>query len=715
MVRYIYNIVVIACLLLAWGGCSSDHVGDADPMSGDTPIRLSGMVTRAAGDGAIISSGYPLEAYGTGGVKFYMTARTVSPAVVTYFANQSMSIGDRVGADADAGRNFLTANVYYPLNENPIHLFAHTGTAADTSGNIPLKAGTAIGNDYLLGKGTDEYGAVVSGHSQDRIEYMTFRHLMTRVDVKMEVASEVEVQKPQSINMTFSMADGLIVNAGSYNIFAGVNAVNAATAPYSFTNIGTTATTHYLVPNGANLTTASQVLSSLTIDDYTATAADLANISIPQTDQGVDIVLNPGLSYELTFVIKRLKLEEIRVKLTDWNTAPGSPEWGYTPKTVNLNTADYPVTNTQNMVSKMVLHYKHTDNVTYQYVGKGKLEGGVNKVDFITLPPASSMTDGTLTADLYTSFGPLVQGVTVNADAMGTALEIPDLGPYGMVRGVDDVYMITTAQQFALMLNDNSKASGTKYSMLRDLDMDNTTIEITPTAFPAGSILEGNGKEILHLNIDGNGLFTENRGTLKNFRIVSGRFKGSGTEAVGSMAQVNYGSIEACVNNADIQIGSAQMFAGGICGRNVGTGTVKASVNTGNLLKDGTGTSCNIGGIVGSNENPAGGAVTACLNTGMLCKWANNLGGIVGVSVVPDSGPTVKTCYWLTGTARSYQYISEEFAVGNNIGSDNESADLAPAVLRSPVTIAKLSAAAGPSWKYELDVALSSWPLPKPF
>ena len=280
MLKQIYK--YMGALLLAGlvFSCSPDTLDDVPLTEGDVPIQLSGALTRALGDsgdpgdGKLITTGYPLEGYS--GSNFYLTARTVeSPA--NYFLNQPITIGDK-NTD-DEGRNKLNGTVYYPLGQKEINLYAYTGGTVTTDGVLTLNAGTARSNDYLLGVGTDAEGVTLkSGKSDNPIEHITFKHLMTRVDVRIEVAGDVEETKPTSMTMRF-LQGGPIVNRGTYNIFTSGNtdgnANNNASAEYEFADITTTAKIHYLVPNGTNLTTyTNQIVSYLKIDDYVASAED---------------------------------------------------------------------------------------------------------------------------------------------------------------------------------------------------------------------------------------------------------------------------------------------------------------------------------------------------------------------------------------------------------------------------------------------------------
>lgn len=722
MLKQIYKYTAAFLLLEIIASCSSDPVVDEPLAQGDVPIQLSGALTRALGeasdpgDGKLIKSGYPLETYSSAGIKFYLTARTVETPVSNYFLNKEISIGDK--NTTDQGRNKLTGTVYYPLGKKAIDLYAHTAVTAAENGNITLTAGTGHANDVLLGRGTIEDGsALKSGQSDDPVEYITFKHLMTRVDVRIEVDDDVEATQPTSVTMRFfrSGVNGAIVDRGTYNIFNGGNATNNASAEYSFSNITTMAQTHYLVPNEANLTTyTGQIFSSLTINEYTASLEDLqalkfSKAKIGDTGAEVDFELKPGLAYDLVFKINRLKITEIKLTLKDWKVEEGTSEWGYEPKTMTLSTGgEYNGSD----ITKMVLKYAYGGN-TYQYIGEGRLEGGANKIDFVTLPAnLSSIGAGTLTADLYTKDGLLVDGVEI--DPSGTdGLNVVNLGKYGTKKN-GDIYEISTPLQFVLMVNDAGKDGNIRYALVNDLDMNNNSVEIIPTVFSTGSVLDGAGHDILNLNIEGNGLFTVNNGVLKNFRIASGQITGSGTDAIGAICQTNNGIIEAVVNEANIQPAADQTIAGGISGINGASGKISATVNTGNILGGTT-----VGGIAGVNQNTSGGAITACLNVGMLNKNVGNdgdLGGIVGAS---ESGTSiVNTSFWLTGTARKNQAVSEEVAIGNNPDdAAANSADLAASVIRGAVTIEKLNdalTAALSPWEFELNKDKSSWPIAKP-
>lgn len=687
--------------------CSPEPLQETPPAQGDVPVELDGMLTRALGDtgdpgdGKLIPSGYPLEAFKDAGIPFFLTARTAEDPVMNYFLNTPITIGK--GNDTEKGRNKIDGNAYYPLGNKKIDLYAHT-VSVNSEGNISLTAGVNPENDVLLGRGTLADGVTSkTGSSEDPIEFITFKHLMTRVDVRIEeVDEDIEDQKPTRLTMRFSRAgkNGAVVNSGSFNIFTGGDVTNNANAEYGFLDVGSTIQTHYLVPNGANLTTYNgQIVSSLKIDEYSVAKTDLETFRFPTTDKGYDFILAPGLAYDLTFVINHLKITGIKLVLRDWTTKQGNAEWGVEPKKIKLSTGDE---FESREITKMVLKYKYTDGNEYQFIGKGDNSG---ELEFVTLPANLDLQGTCMTADLYTNEGLLAKEMEIQPHNGG--LLVVDLGKYGM-RKRDNSLEISTPLQLALMVNDKN-ATPQRYLLSKTIDMDNTSLPLTPGSFPSGALLDGNGNAILHLNINGNGLFTENNGELRNFRVASGLIKGNGANGsgIGAICQTNNGKIEGVVNDANIEPAPGQV-AGGICGINGVAGTILASVNSGNIADGHT-----TGGIVGENKNPAKGTITACLNTGMLNKSAANLGGILGTSVEGmDNGTMVVACFWLTGTARKNQAANDEMAIGNNPrnGTGNVSADLTASSINTEALGLLNNVLSNSGWYFVLDKNVSPWP-----
>lgn len=731
MLKQLYKGTIVTLALAVLAACSTEQFSDGKLAPGDTPIQLSGAlmgtssnaITRATGDGDLIKTGNPLADNYTG-VNFYLSARATDASKGEYFSNVGMSVGKNNGADN--GTDKLTANAYYPLAGKNIYLYGHTGTVANNN-KLTLTSGTGIANDILLGKGTSTVGKnpdhvtyytdEVFGSSKDPITYMTFRHLMTQVTVKIEVDNTVENKKPQTISFKFKDATS-VAATGTYDITGNaVVASDLSGTDYSLTG-NESGITHYLVPTGANLTTSTaggvnEIFSYLKIDDYTATPDDRKALKIPQTDKGKDLILSPGLAYTLTFKINRLKIVGINLKINPWDIKSATPGWGYTPYNLGLSITDYSSKANDlngNAVNKLVLKYLNpNDNKTYQYIGemadKNDLSKGFN---FVTLPTDLATATG-LKVDIYTADGLLVNDVvaTYSDSPSQLAIQLDNNGLKKQGTAPNEYFEVTTPLQFALMMkNPETK----EYHLTNYIDMNHTPIAFEPITFPTGAILDGKGFSILHLVMSGNGMVPVNNGTLKQIRIASGTIT-STSGYVGGICGTNNGTIEGCINEANIMATTGQT-AGGICGLNNAQKTILACLNTGNILTGKT-----VGGICGENQNATAGAITACLNVGMLNKFATNLGGICGIYTGVNSA-IINTCYWLTGTARKAQATADEVAIGGkdiaNITNftNGEVADLADSVIRNITTINKLTTAAGTYWKFVLEPSISSWPIP---
>ena len=139
MLKIRYKSLMLLSFLIGLVACSTEQFND-ELTSGDTPIELSGALTRAAGDGLLITTGNPLIDYKNANINFFLSSR-IAANNNPYFSNISMSVGNSLSD----GRNELNSSVYYPLGKTPINLYAHTGVAATGSpaNMIPLTSGTA--------------------------------------------------------------------------------------------------------------------------------------------------------------------------------------------------------------------------------------------------------------------------------------------------------------------------------------------------------------------------------------------------------------------------------------------------------------------------------------------------------------------------------------------------------------------------------------------
>lgn len=701
ILKLLYKAVTAVIVLGVVAACDAETFPDIS-QPGDTRIEFAGKVTDGVVTRGAVAADGPLANY----PNLHLSAKLTNEDATDYFKNISLNVANPNNEEPNPTSNLLSADAYYPLGQIPIALYAHTGEQ-DADGALSLTSGKEIERDILISNGTNGKGTV--GHSKDPVKLLTFRHVMTKVEVRIDtsVDSEMEETEPTDIHIGFG---NLVANTGRYALTtdltaAATNIATNASGQYTL-NVGT----HFLVPNGSVLSGGNKI-TSLVIDDYTATLADLAVLTIPQTDFGNDLTLLPGLSYTLTFQIKRLKLVGIKLTLNPWGLSPGSSDWDYEPYQASLGISGENSGSgyDESKITKVVL--KHTiEGETYQYIGERKDNGNVA---FVTLPSGlgtDAFTSG-LTADLYIEEGLLIKDIDVTTDASSSELKIT-LGEHGLKKHAEGYYEITTPLQFAMTMKN---PAAVEYRLTRDIDMDNNPIDYAPVAFPAGATLDGNGFKILHLRMEsGSGLVPENNGTLKRVHIASGTIKG-GADYMGGISGVNNGTIEACVNEADIDATNTNAKVGGISGQNNAGGTILASLNTGNALEGHT-----VGGIVGENQNTSEGAIKACLNVGLLNREdATYLGGIAGTSVVSGSNKIINTSYWLTGTARRVQSTSNEVAIGHVATGTVDDvtqtvSDLAEGAIRGDDIVSKLSGAAGTYWKFEMNGLVSSWPIPVP-
>lgn len=684
MLKTLYKsgmVVAIAAL----SACSSDSLIDREIVPGDSRILLAGAITRG-------TTGTPetLDGY----MDLFLSAKT-APETGTpadYFTNVEMKVGEAYTGETNA--RYLNANAYYPLGGKEIKLFAHTGKL--NNGKIALTAGTDKGNDYLISNGDDGSGTAANSTDKNATE-LKFRHIMTKVEVVVKVTDDAN-KKPESTPQTVKIELNKVFKDGTYALTTSPASDNAENKAVPGTGLYVlTVGTHYLIPTGETLSDQPELFKSLTIDDYTATKPDLDALSIPKvTPEGgntgtEDFVLKPGYSYKLTFEIERLRLS-ITVKKKDWDIKSGNGAWDYDSYQVKMQVDGGYANTGEKQITKIVLHHTpQNSSNTYQYIGSCKEEekegSKVVNANFLTLP--TNMT-GTLTADLYTKDGLLIEGHNI-AYSAATGVDNPQqftlsLGANGMTQDADGYYEVKTPLQFYYLMKNPEE--NTKYKLKENIDLNSLPLDIPQTDFPAGAELDGNAHSILHLNLKSSGLFKQNNGTLKHLHIAFSNIDASGSADtyVGGFCSVNTGTIEACINEADIRANADQTI-GGICGKNnasasQGTdasgnaaGTIIACLNTGNIP-----TGHIIGGICGENANGAADAITACIHAGMLNKSSNhqdtekNLGGICGLqSAVKTKDAVINSCYWLTGSARPQQGVSQEKAIGafdKNIAKD---------------------------------------------
>lgn len=710
MLKHIYK-GVLGVLLIGLAACSSEQLEEDSLIQGTTPIILKGAVTRS---GETTSANSNLDGY----TNLFLSAKVTDDATKDFFKN--IAITGITTNGADKNKSDLKAKMYYPLNkETKINLFGHTGQV-DSSGNIRLTSGATPANDALISNGTDGNGT--TGSANNEVKLLTFRHVMTKVEVAIEMNGDVETPQPTNIKIKFGTK---VPQTGKYalttNPVDGSNNKSTNNSGSYELNVGT----HYLVPTGENLTGAN-TLTSLKIDDYTATKEDIATITIPQANNSgtmSDLVLKPGLAYKLTFEIKRLKVVGIKLTMQDWDIKTGNGDWGYEPHTVKMNVTGGYDNKDDKLINKIVLKYTNAGS-TYQYIGSCEMAGSDVNAKFLTLP--ADLSTGTLAADLYTKNGLLIEGHSVVYNESSVAFDI-SLGANGMTKDQTGTYYeVSTPLQFYNMMS-NPEAN-TKYQLTKNIDVNSLPLTITPPVFPSGAELDGNGKSILHLTLKGSGLFKENKGTLKNIHnaFCSIDASESNDTYVGGICSINNGAIEGCINEADIKAKDNQIV-GGICGKNEADKTILACLNTGNIP-----TGAKIGGICGENASTAENAIKACINAGMLHGSSDHgtttaaVGGICGYQSAQSDNKVISSSFWLTGTASHNQEYNDEAVIGSFAEGINESAqsgyscqyttNMTETKLRTEA-VKKLNDALGSSaWKFEWKknngTYITVWPIP---
>lgn len=656
MLKHIYQGGVIATIMTLTA-CSADTLPEEILTPGNTPIQLLGTTTR----GSSSSSTTETSLNGYSGLKLSAKYNNTF-----YFENKDITVTATASGET---KNKLSANAYYPLGDTKIKLFGHTGSV-DKDGNLTLTSGTEPSKDILISNGTDGTGTEGGSGTDGQAQLLTFRHAMTKVTVKMEIVDDagIKVEDTKPTEMKIGFDNSTVAQTGKYAL-TGTTADAATSISGSCILTGATGvgTVNYLVPTGKTLSsTENSFITSLKIDDYTATADDCKLLFLPQAElNGVksDFILTPGLAYTLTFKINRLKVVEVNLTMKPWDIETGDGSWGCDPYKVTMNFSGGYNNTDANAISKMVFHYTpQSSSNSYQYIASVK--DGI--AEFLTLP--TDMTKGILTADLYTANGLLIQDHTITY-AAGAGSDPQkfnlSLGANGMVKGDDGYYEVGTPLQFYNMMTnpgtDAEAVANKQYKLIKNIDISHLPLSFTPPTFPTDAILDGDGHSILHLELKGNGLFAENKGTLRNLQLSFSSIEATTGTYAGSICAVNNGKIEGCINEADV-ITTDNQIAGGICGQN--NGTILACLNTGNVPNG-----AEIGGICGENKNTGADAIKACINAGMLHGSSNhgitsNIGGICGYQSETSNNAVINTCYWLTGTARPVQGNSQEMAIG---------------------------------------------------
>ena len=653
---------ILLTILLLTTACSKEKAVNEPPIEeGTESISFAGSLVRS--DIPNTTNLY-LKAFLSG-----------NPPTIQYLGETPISAVGGLSS-TEANLVFPGAVPFYPIGNIEIRFFAYTGKAPNDK--MQLNAGLGSTYDYVLssygkrssasGVDSGDEGMGTPGSSTDEAELLQFRHAMTQliVDVQVDALETPTPVDPKPTSVKFTLPG--VVAKGEYGIRSKAPVSGSESSADVALNTSGTYTIqlgeNYLVPNGIEIT--NQSLSSLIIDDYIATPADLAGFTIAPDIVGDKMWLVSGYSYKLTLTVQRLKVTGINIQQISWQTREMSDNnTTFTPQPLALSLGSYANTGAD-AITKVVLHT--SDNKIYT--------GGVsnNQIAFITLP-----TSGVVQADLYTAQGLLISApitseyttgaLSLNLSTGGMLLKNPLLSP-----SATNPYLVTTPAQF-LNIAKNLSAS---YMQADTIDLRSLSVSGAAAIFSGFGELtgtyDGNGLYISNVSINGSGLFSANSGTIKNVRLYTGAVDASGQPYAGSICGINNGIVVACLN--ELQIVNASGTVGGICGINNAGGIVLASVNTGNIP-----TGAIIGGVVGQNNNPNEGAIAACINTGMLNKLGANLGGICGSSVTSPSN-IIRTSFWLVGTVQKYVGGYETVVDTNGVGSF-DSTGLDPDALRN--------------------------------
>ncbi|MCD8167055.1 MAG: fimbrillin family protein [Bacteroides sp.] len=659
----LYITGILTAGILMHTSCSDQIAGD-NLAPGDEAVTLSGITTRANGD-----------TY----TNLHLRAIVDNDLTNIYIGETPITPQGGLYETQTTPLTFPGGTPYYPLGDNEIYLYAYTGQLEGTS-NMRVRAGQSLDNDYLLSNyGTRSgylspttEGEGTSGSAKNPAEILQFRHVMTQVEVAVEIDPDgnpgVVTEEPENIEIQLRN----VVAQGVYNITNVAPTAGTETTVSVATGTSGTYTLrkgiNYLVPNRSDLI--QDDFTHLVIDDYTASQSDLANLQMDHLTGNTQAYLLPGYAYKITLLLRRLNVQSITIEQIEWNPHGVNPgEIGSDPYTLALDLGDYLNTGDDEII-KAVLW----GDDGLQYVGQ--LNNG--ELEFVSLPKG-----GVSSVSLYTKLGLLLTGApnSYTFDPVGSILYM-QLSTAGMqlqngsaANSESNPYLVYTPVQ----LMNLDKETGRFYRQMNDIDLDQLIYSESNTLGPIDSfdgIFDGNGYRLNNLYVTGTGLVHTNNGTIRNLHIDSGCLNATGENVAGSICAVNNGTLVACVNEARIIYAPA--VAGGICGTNTAGGQIIGCVNTGNI-EQGT----ILGGICGNNENPSANTFISCVNTGMLNRTdITYIGGIVGQSADAPGTDLIHYSFWLVGTAAP-AFGATEYPTGNNANIGTvEVAALSPEKLR---------------------------------
>lgn len=235
----------------------------------------------------------------------------------------------------------------------------------------------------------------------------------------------------------------------------------------------------------------------------------------------------------------------------------------------------------------------------------------------------------------------------------------------------DCPYILLNGTQFKNFADKGTKSA--QYKMAADIDL-STYTDWTPISDDFTGTFDGNNyaiKNLTRTTFESGlqfGLFSQNNGVIKNLQIEDCKivYTGSSNTWCAAIAYWNYGTIEnchvngeiqaytnatsiaiinegniiACSNSAKISVTTSNSYVGGICGTCQGTSSsIIASYNIGDVIGS------NIGGLVGQINTTSTATISSCFTTsGNICK-----------EIAPFGTVNITNCYYLNGSAITNQ------------------------------------------------------------
>lgn len=330
----------------------------------------------------------------------------------------------------------------------------------------------------------------------------------------------------------------------------------------------------------------------------------------------------------------------------------------------------------------------------------------------ISVVPAFSLTAFAAEGDTWATIGEAAQAdVDYSIDTSGNYT----------------VYTAAGLAKIANVVNDGDSLEDKTVTLNNDIDLLDAnltgygadTVTTTTSWIPVTGFLgtfDGNSKKIENLyvvTVDSNaGLFGTNSGTIKNLEIASGKISTEiantdGEVSVGTIAAVNAGIIENCINRASVELKSsssvsvATVYLGGIVGltstalNDFDVSKVVNCTNYGSITSaTGEGLGVYGGGIAGYSYGGLitnrGSLIEKCTNNGNVsitgCR-TSRAGGITGYAYsAANVGTTIQQCvnngdvtgngsYCMTGGIVGYNYtrsyIYDSYNTGDVVGIKN--------------------------------------------